>query len=178
MAKSKMNLRYKSPKRERNKNKNEVSSDIQIKSFLVNLFSVVLFIGVVYLGVLGLKALGVFDPGYKKPTKETTQINYEYILLGTVFDRTEKDYYVIFDDYDKNTNKYVNNLVKDNAKVPVYKVDTSKPENTSCLSDTSNPNAKNASELKINDITVIRITKGKIAKYIAGSEKIEEYFNK
>ena len=67
-------------------------------------------------------------------------------------------------------------IVKDKAKIPVYKVDISKGENASCVSDTSNPNAKNASELKINDITLIRITNGKIAKYISGSEKIEAQF--
>ena len=178
MAKSKMNLKYKSPKRERNKNKNVVSDEIKIKSFLINLASVLLFIGLVYLGTLGLKALGVFDPGYTKPTKEATKIDYEYILAGTVFDRTEKEYYVIFDDYDKNEYKYTNSLVKDGAKIPVYKVDLSKAENSSCISEESNPNAKNASELKINDITLIRITKGKISKYIVGNEKIEEQFSK
>ena len=178
MAKSKMQLKYKTPKRERNKNKKDVDSDIQLKSFLINLFSVLLFIGIVYAGVYGLKKLGVFDPGYTKPTTEAATIDYKYILLGTVFDRADKDYYVIFDDYEKNAHKYANALVEDNDKIPVYKVDTSKKENSSCLSEESNPNAKNASELKINDITLIRITNGKIAKYVTGSEKIEEQFSK
>lgn len=176
MAKRKMQMRYKSPKRERNKDKKEVTSEVQLKSFLINLISVLLFVWVVYLAILGLGKLGLFDAGYTKPTKDATEISYENILLGTVFNRTEKDYYVIFDDYSKNRNSYTNSIVKDKAKIPVYKVDISKGENASCVSDTSNPNAKNASELKINDITLIRITNGKIAKYISGSEKIEAQF--
>lgn len=176
MAKRKMQMRYKSPKRERNKDKKEVTSEVQLKSFLINVISVLVFIWLIYLGALGLKALGLFDAGYTKPTKDATEISYEYILLGTVFNRSEKDYYVIFDDYDKNAYTYTNEVVKDGVKKPLYKVDTSKGENASCLSDTSNPNAKNASELKINDITLIRITNGKIAKYYSGSEKIEAQF--
>ncbi len=176
MAKRKMQMRYKTPKRERNKDKKEVTSEIQLKSFLINLISVLAFIWLIYLGILGLKALGLFDAGYTKPNRDATEISYEYILLGTVFNRSEKDYYVIFDDYDKNAYTYTNEVVSSGVKKPLYKVDLSKGENASCKSDTSNPNAKNASELKINDITLIRITNGKIAKYISGSEKIEAQF--
>ena len=176
MAKNKMQLKYKSPKRERNKNKNE-ENEFSLKSILINLCSVILFIGLVYAGVLGLKALGLFYEGYTEPSREAAKIDYEYILAGTVFDRKEKDYYVIFDDYDKNIYSYTNNLVKEKSKLAVYKVDMSKGENATYLSDTSNPNAKSASELKINDITLIRITNGKITKYETGSEKIEALFN-
>ena len=94
MAKRKMQMRYKSPKRERNKDKKEVTSEVQLKSFLINLISVLLFVWVVYLAILGLGKLGLFDAGYTKPTKDATEISYENILLGTVFNRTEKDYYV------------------------------------------------------------------------------------
>ena len=176
MAKNKMQLKYKSPKRERNKNKNDGSEDLALKPFLINLFSVLLFIGLVYLGVLGLKALGLFEAGYTKPTKEATKIDYEYILLGTVFGRNEKDYYVVFDDYDKNENSYTDTVIKDGAKIPVYKVDLSKGENKACISDKGNSKATNDNELKINGLTLIRITKGKISKYVEGSDKIEELF--
>lgn len=176
MAKNKMQLKYKSVKRERNKNKNNGSDEIQIKSFLITLVSVLLFIGLIYLGVLGLKAAGLFDAGYTKPTKEATKIDYENILLGTVFGRKEKDYYVVFDDYKKNENSYTNTIIKDNAKIPVYKIDLSKGENKACISDSGNSKAKNDNELKINGLTLIRITNGKIAKYLEGSDKIEELF--
>ncbi len=175
MAKSKMKLKYKSPKRERNKNKNVVSDEIKIKSFFINLASVLLFIGLVYLGTLGLKALGVFDPGYTKPTKEATKIDYEYILAGTVFDRTEKEYYVIFDDFEKDLHANISDIVS-NKKLPVYKVDMSKSENALFKSEESNTKAKDASELKINDVTVIKFKDHKIAEYITGVENIEAKF--
>lgn len=176
MAKNKMQIKYKKPKRERNKYNNELQDEIKLKSFLINLFSVLSFIVLVYLGVIGLKSLGLFDQGYIKPTKESTTINYEYILYGTVFDRKEKEYYVIFDNYDKNINSYINNLITSKSKIPVYKVDLSKKENEGCISSKSNSKAKNANELEINDLTLIRITNGKISKYFTGSAAIEAQF--
>ena len=77
--------------------------------------------------------------------------------------------------FDKNLNSNISDLVA-SKKLPVYKVDMSKGENASYLSDTSNPNAKSVDELKINDVTVIRVKKGKIIKYITGVENIEAYF--
>ena len=62
--------------------------------------------------------------------------------------------------------------------IPVYKVDMSKEENSKYKSESANKNAKNVSELKINDITLIKITNGKISSYIIGRESIEEYLNK
>ena len=176
MAKSKMKLNYKRAKRERNKNNVEVTGKDQLKSFLINLLSVLLFIGVVYLGILGLKTLGLFEARYTKPAKEETKIDYEYILIGTVFNRKESEYYVIFDDFDKNLHPYISTLLS-NKDLPVYKVDMSKGENASYLSEESNPNAKSVSELKINDVTVIKIKNGRIVKYLSGSENIEANIN-
>ncbi len=174
MAKNKMQMKYKRAKRERNKNKVELTAKDQVISFLKTLGLVVVFIGVLYLGILGMKSLGLFEKGYTKPTSEAT-ISYEYILLGTVFDRNEKEYYVIFDDYEKNLHTNISELVS-KKKLPVYKVDMSKGENASCKADKSNPNAKDASELKINDVTVIKIKNKKIAEYITGVENIEAKF--
>jgi hypothetical protein len=175
MAKSKMKLNYKRAKRERNKIKEDISLKKQTKSFLINLVSVILFIGVVYLGVLGLSALGAFEKGYTRPTKEETSISYEYILIGTVFNRSEKEYYVIFDDFEKDLHANISDIVS-NKKLPVYKVDMSKSENALFKSEESNTKAKDASELKINDVTVIKFKDHKIAEYITGVENIEAKF--
>ena len=65
MAKKSMNMKVKSVKRERNKNKVvERTAKDEFKSFGLTLGSVLCFLGVCYLGVLGMQALGVFDKGY------------------------------------------------------------------------------------------------------------------
>ncbi|MDY6071941.1 MAG: hypothetical protein SPI44_03605 [Bacilli bacterium] len=174
MSKNNMGIKYKRPKRERNKTNHSMNEVDGFKNFLIVLASVLVFIGIVYLGVLGLEKLGVFEAGYTKPSKEATEISTEYIMIGTVFNRPEKDYIVIFDDYSKNINPYVNSLAE-NYKLRAYKVDMSKSENSKYKSDKENTNVKKDSDLKINDVTMIRITNGKVSKYIVGADKIEEY---
>ena len=174
MAKNNMGIKYKRPKRERNKVNYNMNETDGFKKFFIVLASVLVFIVLVYLGVLGLEKLGAVEAGYTKPSKEATKISTEYIMVGTVFNRPEKDYIVIFDDYSKNRNPYVNTLAK-NYKLRAYKVDMSKAENSKYKSDKANTNVKKDSDLKINDVTMIRITNGRVSKYIVGADKIEEY---
>ena len=103
------------------------------------------------------------------------KFSYEKIMIGNVFNRDEKNYLVLFDNY-KNykVNSYINNLIK-NSDETVYKVDMSLSENASHISDESNKNATSSEELRINDVTLIKISKGKIVKYLTGSEEIESY---
>ena len=96
MAKNNMGIKYKRPKRERNKVNYNMNETDGFKKFFIVLASVLVFIGLVYLGVLGLEKLGAFEAGYTKPSKEATKISTEYIMVGTVFNRPEKDYIVIF----------------------------------------------------------------------------------
>ncbi len=179
MAKNKMQIKYKTQKRVRNKDKKEETTEDTIKSFGYTLLGVFIFMGVCYLIVLGMKSLGVFDAGYTAPVKENTEFDYEFIPIGTVFNRSDKNYYVLFDNYENDftSDVYINSLVEDET-IPVYKVDMSKKENSKYKSDTANNKAKNVNELKINDITLIKITNGKISSYIIGRESIEEYLNK
>lgn len=171
MAKNNMKLRYKAKKRER---KVELTSENKIKSAIYTVVGVFLFFGLMYLCVLGLNKLGAFEEGYKKPDTKT-EFSYEKIMIGNVFNRSEKSYYVLFDNY-KNymVNNYIDSLIKDSDEV-VYKVDMSLSENASHISDESNKSASNSEELKINDITLIKISNGKIVKYLTGSDEIESY---
>lgn len=179
MAKKGMNIRYKSRKRERNKYKPELDNNNPVKNFLMTLLSVLLFLGLFGLMILGMKKLGVFERGYTKPEKEETKISYEYIPIGTVFNRTEKEYYVIFDDYSKSYTKdaYIDTRIN-NSDDTVYKVDMSISENAKYKGETPNKKATKVSELSINDVTLIKIVNGKISTYLAGTKEIEDYLNK
>lgn len=176
MAKKSMQMKYKSRKRERNKNKTEETSIDQVKSFGKTLLGVAIFLGLMYLCTIGMQKVGVFEAGYTAPTKEETKFDYENIPASTVFTRSEKTYYVLFDNYKDNysSDSYINTLVS-KSKTRVYKVNMSLKENESIKGKEANKKATKASELSINDITLIKITNGRIADYIVGSKKIEEY---
>lgn len=177
MAKYKMNLRTKAPKRERNKQVTEVKAVEQFKSFAYTLIGVLAFIGVMALMVFGMQKAGLFEKGYTRPTKEETTIDYEYIAIGTILNREENTYYVLFDNYESNytNDNYINGLLSKQKNYRVYKVDMSKPENAKYLSKEENKDAKEVNDLKINGITLIKVSNGKIATYVSGIDKIEEY---
>lgn len=177
MAKKSMNMKVKSVKRERNKNKEERTTLDEMKSFVFTFVGVLGFLGLCYLGMLGMQALGVFDKGYVAPSKGETEIDHEFISIGTVFNRELDTYYVLFDNYESNYTKdaYINYLVDTQKDVKAYKVDMSALNNDKYASEESNPKAQKVEDLKINGITLIKISKGKNVKYITGSEEIEKY---
>ena len=179
MAKRGMNIRYKSRKRERNKFNPTMNTNDSIRNFGLTFLYVAVFLGVMVLAVWGMNELGAFQRGYTAPEKEETKIDYEYIPISTVFNRAEKEYYVYFDNYRSSvtSDAYVNDLLK-KSSLRVYKVDMNKKENAKFAGEEANRKAKKASELSINDITLIKISKGKISAYYTGSEQIEKVLSK
>lgn len=177
MAKKNMQMRYKSKKRERNKI--EVTKQDEAKSILKTIAMVLVFLGVMYLMMMGLEKIGVFEKGYSAPTHDTS-LDYEYINIGTVFNRSDKTYYVLFDDYSTNIsyNTYVDKVISTKLSDPVYKVDMGKEMNSKFKSEESNKDATNSNELKINGITLIKINNGRIDMYLTGNEEIEEYIER
>lgn len=169
-----MQKRYKR-KRERN-NKNKVEEKNDLKTFLITLGVVVGFVLVFYLISLGLSTLGVFEAGYVAPTKGVSEISYDEILIGNVFNKPEKSYYVVFDTYsDETNNVYVNYLVTSKEyDEKIYIVDMANPNNSPYKSNEPNKNATKASELKINDITLIKVSNGKILEYHVGDAEVEK----
>lgn len=179
MAKNNMKLKYKAQKRERNKKEERSLKDQTIDVFKT-ILGIGIFLGVCYLCVLGMEKMGLFEKGYTKPEKESATIDTSYIAMGAVFNRNDSEYYVIFDNYQDSykTDAYINTLLTNKKDIKLYKVDMGQNENKKYLSDEENTKATNASELKIKGITLIKIKKGKIDKYISGSDAIEEYLNK
>ena len=176
MAKKRMNMKVKSVKREKNKVVERTAKD-EAKSFAYILIGVLVFLGICYLGVIGMQKLGVFDKGYVAPNKGETEISHEFISIGTVFNRELDTYYVLFDNYETDYTKdaYINYLVDYELKEKVYKVDMNDLNNSQYKSEEANSKAQKVEDLKINDITLVKIVKGKNVKYITGRENIEEF---
>ncbi len=179
MAKKGLNIRYKSRKRERNKYNPTINKDDGIKSFGKNLLGVAIFLGVMGLMVFGMSKIGVFDRGYTAPEEKEAEFDYVNIPIGTVFNRSEKTYWVFFDEFENDRPKstYINSLLED-LPVAVYKVNMSRSENAKYKGETANKTASKSSELSINDVTLIGISNGKIVNYFTGRAEIEAYLEK
>lgn len=181
MAKSKKNTNKK-VKNNQNKKIDRVKSNYQNESSKVIkcLIIVLVIFGVMYL-VTTLIIKNSDDNTYTKE-KEKTSIQYDEILLGTTFNKKDKEYLVLFYDVDSDTDSTYSDLLSDyeakDDKIPIYYVDLGNAMNKSCLSTESNESATNANELKINNVTLIKFSDNKIEEYIVGQEEISNYLNK
>ena len=172
----------------KNKEKNIKKEEQKKKSFVERKFGLneemasfintllVVFIGfiIVLLLTLIMGNLGVFDSGYTKPVRGETEISYEEILVGSVFNKNESIYYVVFDNFgDSSYDIYLTQKLNEYSKdIPIYKVDMTKEINAKQKSDISNPSANNVKELKIKVPTLIKIVNGTNSLYIEGTENI------
>lgn len=114
-----------------------------------------------------------------KERVDNTTIQYDEILVGTSFNQPDDEYLVLFYNVDNDINSAYYTLksdyeAKDDA-LPIYYVNLASKLNSDCISSESNESATNASELKINDTTLIKFTNNKISEYIVGAEKISDY---
>ena len=83
MAKNKMQVKYKQPKRVRNKSK-EIETDNKLMSAVKTVLGVLIAMVLMYLMMFVMEKLGVFEAGYTKPDSGETTISNEYFtkVLG------------------------------------------------------------------------------------------------
>ena len=151
--------------------------DGEILSFI----KIALGVGVVVLIVFGatilMNKLGVFDEGYTKPERGEIIISYEDATVGTIFNRPDTEYYVVFDDFTENPNQYLTSILfrysNEEETLPIYKVDMSNGFNIKYSGEQGNPSAQKVEDIKINGVTLIKIVNGKNVKYIEGTTNIE-----
>ena len=107
------------------------------------------------------------------------EIDYSVVTVGTMFNKTDSKYYVLAYDHEDDKASVYESLLSSyqNSKdvLPVYNLDLSNYLNKEYVtSGSSNKNAKTISELAINGPTLMKIEKGKIAKYIEGESNIKK----
>lgn len=108
--------------------------------------------------------------------KTPATIQYKEILLGNILKQPNDNYYVlVFGDNDAYSIYYETKL--DGQKTKYYKVNIDNPLNNSFVSDESNLNVNNISDLKVSQSTLFEIKNKKIIKAYEGNEKIIEYLD-
>ena len=151
--------------------------DSEIQSFI----KIVIGVGVVVITVFGatllMNKLGVFDEGYSKPERGEIIISYEDATIGTMFNRPDTEYYVVFDEFTENPNQYLSSILfrysNEENKLHIYKVDMTNAFNAKYMGESGNPSAQRVEDVKINGVTLIKVVNGKNVKYIEGITNIE-----
>lgn len=155
---------------------NRTEEQKEIKKFI-------LILGIVIILVIGVyfftKIYVVKDTNDKDDTKTEITFNYNKTILGSLFNRPYDEYYVIvFDSEDLQANYYYNLVSsyqnKSNAS-KIYIADLNDSMNKKFYNkDESNPQAQEASELKVKDLTLIKIKNKKINRYLEDVDSIKK----
>lgn len=151
--------------------------DGEIISFIKIAIGVGLVVLVVFGATILMNKLGVFDEEYTKPERGEIIISYEDATIGTIFNRPDTEYYVVFDNFTENPNQYLTSILFRYSSIedglPIYRVDMSNGFNKKYSGEQGNPSAQKVEDVKINGVTLIKIVNGKNVKYIEGATNIE-----
>lgn len=112
----------------------------------------------------------------KKEEKEEISIDNKTIMIGQIFDQSEKEYYVLIydlEDEDSVIKSWVSSYESNTDAVTLYKVDSSKKFNSQYIVEKdSNKTATDLSNLKVVSPTLIKINDKKITEYVEGEDNI------
>ncbi len=150
-------------------------NSISLSKAIVVLLIVIFIVGAVYF----VSAVVMGEISFKDKT-EQKEIQYENILAGSTFKQHDKEYIVVYYDFEGDDQDTIDTAIssykeKESAKA-VYKVDLSLSQNKKYITDkTSNKNPKNAKELKIKGTTLVSIKDGKVNAYVESATKIKDY---
>ena len=153
----------------------------ELKKFLIVIIVVLGCVGAIYLITRAFVTKDLFNKEEDK-TEEVTPVtpNYDKAIIGTMLNRPEEVYYVVI--YDATEGKYIGDMSSMvssyNAKEGhkhVYTVDLSDHLNKSYYDpENVNEKATSVSDIKVGDITLIKVKKGKIDKYITDYAKMKK----
>lgn len=144
-------------------------------------------IGIVLCVFLIFYLITVFRLGGFKSNKTNTNtsIQYQEILAGTAFNRSEADYMVVFYDISDTENEdsqsitsTVSGYSSETTNVALYTCDLGNEFNKKfTTTEEANTNPFSAEDLLINGPTLIRFTNGELKEYIQGKSEVETYIS-
>lgn len=162
------------------KNERIVNEEQQeVFRFLKILFIVLLLIIVVYFST---RFFVKRDLGKEEQETSVTEVDHTKMVFGTMLNRKEESYYVFaFSSKNLDANYYGALASKYSSlkdSLYVYYIDLEDSMNKEFVSKDgkTNPNAKSVSELSVGELTLIKVEKGKIAKYLETLSEIEAEF--
>lgn len=146
--------------------------------FLIVLVSVIVLVLAVYF----ISKAFIVDKTLFEVNYVAGEINEERAIVGTMFNRPEKEYYVMAYDESASQAVYYSALsskytTSQDGALKVYHIDLSNTLNASYHVDNekeSNKKATKPSEVKLKDLTLIKIKDGKIVKYLETISDIEK----
>ena len=171
--KKKLNDKYLKPEKYESEESNE------IKRFIFILLGIIVIVLIIY----GVSKIFVKEDNSSTRVTTTGEINYDIVTVGTMFNKVDKEYYVmIYDEENPEAVLYstiINEYLSTSDSLNVYFCNLGNKLNSSYYvgSDkTSNPKATAIDDLALGDLTLVRIKNGKIVKYVEELDSIKKEF--
>lgn len=160
---------------------NNTSEDaLEIKSFIIIVIVIAVLIGIIY----GLTEV-LKKEDEVTPSITTGSINYDKVSVGTLLNRPYDEYYVlVYNSQDEDAVIYSTLLTQymqsseEAGYTKIYYCDLDNSLNSIYYNvgedDKSNPEASTTKEFDFGDLTLIKVEKGKITKYIEDYDSIKK----
>lgn len=159
----------------------QTTEQSELKSFLIVILVVLVGVGLLFLATKAFVTKDLF--GDKKEDTEEKEVvgevNYDVTIMGSLLNRPYDEYYAVIYDttgdrmYDMSSLVTAYKEIKD-AK-HIYTIDLDNKLNESYYDpENVNTKAKKLSEVKVGDITLIKVKDGKINKFITDYTKMKK----
>lgn len=114
-----------------------------------------------------------------KENNSVAVIQYDEILVGEILNQNQDAYYVLATEEDDNNisqyQSYIDNYKSNENSLKVYEVNLSSVFNKKYMSENSDFDFNQLSEIKFSTATLLKIEDGKLTEYYEGKEEITEY---
>lgn len=159
----------------------QTTEQSELKSFLIVILVVLVGVGLLFLATKAFVTKDLF--GDKKEDAEEKEVvgevNYDVTIMGSLLNRPYDVYYaVIYDttgDYMYDMSSLVTSYKELKDAKHIYTIDLDNKLNESYYDpENVNTKAKKLNEVKVGDITLIKVKDGKINKFITDYNKMRK----
>lgn len=177
----KINTKVKNTK-SNNKIKYKTAEQEEIRNFIIVIIVVLLCVGAIYLLTRVFVTKDLFGSSDETTKDEITEgvVDYDVAIMGQLLNRPYKQYYAVVynseGDYMYDMYSLVYSYTSSNDKaLHVYTIDLANTLNDGYYDpENVNENAKTLEDLKVGDITLVKVKNGKISKIIVDYSKMEK----
>ena len=159
--------------------KYQTAEQEEIKKFIIVVLVVLLCVGAIYILTRAFVTKDLFKSGDEEKKEVIPGVfNYEVAIMGQILNRPYDEYYVVIynqqeGDYISDMSTMVYNYTKKEKHLHMYTVDLSNVMNSDYYDpENVNVNAKTLNEIKVGDITLIKVKNNKINKFIVDYSKM------
>lgn len=145
---------------------------------VIRFFIILISVLVVVCAVYGISRMFIKETNPYEDEVTEGEINYDVVTVGTMFNRSDNEYYVaLYEKDDASAILYsaiINKYSKKDKSLKVYFCDLTNSLNKEYVKDVSNPNAKTIEDVAFSKFTFVKIKNGKIVKYFENIDDVKK----